>query len=192
MKLIIGLGNPGKRYVNNRHNVGFRCVDFFARKQGISLKQRKARSQLGVGEVESMKVILAKPRTFMNLSGDAVAALMRRYRVRVEDLLVIYDDLDLPLGTIRIRERGSSGGHKGMKSIINRLGSQEFPRLRVGIAPRQGDAGASTKVVDAIEYVLSDFDSQERSVLRKVYPEVAAAIRCLLTDGTVAAMNKHN
>jgi PTH1 family peptidyl-tRNA hydrolase len=192
VKLIIGLGNPGKRYVNNRHNVGFRCVDFFARRQGISLIQRKARSQLGVGEVEGMKVVLAKPRTFMNLSGDAVAALRRRYRVRVEDLLVIYDDLDLPLGTIRIRERGSSGGHKGMKSIITRIGSQEFPRLRVGIAPRQGEAGASNKAVDAVEYVLSDFTSQERSVLRKVYPEVAAAIRCLLTDGTVAAMNKHN
>ena len=190
--MIIGLGNPGKRYVNNRHNVGFRCVDFFARKQGISLIQRKARSQLGVGEVEGVKVVLAKPRTFMNLSGDAVAALRRRYRVRVEDLLVIYDDLDLPLGTIRIRERGSSGGHKGMKSIITRIGSQEFPRLRVGIAPRQEEAGASKKAVDAVEYVLSDFTSQERAVLRKVYPEVAAAIRCLLTDGTVAAMNKHN
>ena len=192
MKMIIGLGNPGKRYVNNRHNVGFRCVDFFARRQGISLKQRKARSQLGLGEVEGVKVVLAKPRTFMNLSGDAVAALRRRYRVRVEDLLVIYDDLDLPLGTIRIRERGSSGGHKGMKSIITRIGSQEFPRLRVGIAPRQEEAGASKKVVDAVEYVLSDFTSQERAVLRKVYPEIAAAIRCLLTDGTVAAMNKHN
>jgi len=192
MKLIVGLGNPGGRYVNNRHNVGFRCVDYFSRKQGISLRQRKARSQSGVGEVGGTKVVLAKPRTFMNLSGEAVAALMRRHRLPTKDLLVIYDDLDLPLGKIRIRERGSSGGHKGVNSIIAHLGSQDFPRIRVGIAPRESGEEAFAKRVDTVEYVLSDFAAEEKPIIRKVYPEVADAIHCLITDGVTAAMNKHN
>jgi len=192
MKLIVGLGNPGRFYVNNRHNVGFRCLDYFARKQGISLNLRRARSQLGMGEVGGTKVVLAKPRTFMNLSGEAVAALMRRHRLPIEDLLVIYDDLDLPLGKIRIRERGSSGGHKGMKSIIARLGSQNFPRIRVGIAPRGEGAEDFAKRVDTVEYVLSDFAAEEKPIIREVYPEVADAIHCLITDGVTAAMNKHN
>jgi len=191
MKLIVGLGNPGRSYANNRHNVGFRCLDHFARKQGISCNLRRARSQLGMGEVGGTKVVLAKPRTFMNLSGEAVAALMRRHRLPTEDLIVIYDDLDLPLGKIRIRERGSSGGHKGMKSIIARLGTQDFPRIRVGIAPREGGE-ALAKRVDTVEYVLSDFAPEEKPIIRKVYPEVADAIHCLITDGVTVAMNKHN
>ena len=192
MKLIVGLGNPGRFYVNNRHNVGFRCLDHFARKQGISLNYRKARSRLGMGEVRGTKVVLAKPRTFMNLSGEAVAALMHRHRLPIEDLLVIYDDLDLPLGEIRIRERGSSGGHKGVNSIITHLGSQDFPRLRVGIAHREDETGALPKRVDTVEYVLSDFTAEEKAVIREVYPKVAGAIYCLITEGIKAAMNKHN
>lgn len=192
MKLIVGLGNPGKRYVNSRHNVGFRCVDFFAHKQGISLRQRKARSQLGVGEVEGTKVVLAKPQTFMNLSGEAVSALMRRYRLSTQGLLVIYDDLDLPLGKIRIRDRGSSGGHRGVKNIIAHLGSQSFLRLRVGIAPKEGGVEAFAKGVDAVEYVLSDFTTEEKTIIRKIYPQVAAAIYCLITEGVTAAMNRYN
>ena len=190
--MIVGLGNPGRFYVNNRHNVGFRCLDHFARKQGISLNLRRARSRLGMGEVEGTRVVLAKPRTFMNLSGEAVAALMRRHRLPTEDLLVIYDDLDLPLGKIRIRERGRSGGHKGVNSIIAHLGSENFPRIRVGIAPREGGADALAKRVDTVEYVLSNFAAEEKPIIRKVYPEVADAIHCLITDGVTAAMNKHN
>jgi PTH1 family peptidyl-tRNA hydrolase len=192
MKLIIGLGNPGKAYAGNRHNVGFRCVDFFAREQGIPLRQRKARSQLGVGTVHGVKVALAKPRTFMNLSGDAAVALVRRYRVRADQVLVVYDDLDLSLGKIRIRERGGSGGHKGVASIIARLGSQDFPRLRVGIASRNEGGDADRDEVDVVDYVLSDFTAGERGVLRTVLADVNAAIECLLDEGIAAAMNKYN
>lgn len=192
MKLIVGLGNPGRRYVNNRHNAGFRCLDYFARRQGITLDHRRARSKLGTGGIEGTKVVLAKPGTFMNLSGEAVAAIMRYYRLPAEDLLVIYDDLDLPLGRIRIRERGGSGGHKGMKSIISCLGSQDFPRIRVGIASQEDAADALSGRVDAVEYVLGDFAAGEKPVIREVYPRVADAIHCLITDGVTAAMNKFN
>lgn len=192
MKLIVGLGNPGRDYVNNRHNVGFKCLDLFAREHGISFSQRRAQSKLGIGEIESTKVVLARPRTFMNLSGQAVAALVRRYKISTKDILVIYDDLDLPLGKIRIREQGSSGGHKGIKSIIDHLGSQDFPRIRVGISPLENDAEASRSKVDAVAHVLSDFTDEEKIVMREVYPRVAAAIYCLLTEGIAAAMNKYN
>ena len=192
MRLIVGLGNPGRRYVNNRHNVGFKCLDFFAREQGISVNRRTAQSKIGTGEVAGVKVILAKPQTFMNQSGSAVAALMHRHNIPTKDILIIYDDLDLPLGKIRIRESGSSGGHKGMKSIIAHLGSQGFPRIRIGIAPQGSEAGEPSPKVDAIGYVLSDFTAEERAVIREVYPKVTAAIRCLLTEGIAAAMNKYN
>jgi len=192
MKLIVGLGNPGRDYVNNRHNAGFKCVDLFAREHGISLTQRGARSKLGTGEVAGTKIVLAKPQTFMNLSGEAVSALVRRYKLSSQDILVIYDDLDLPLGKIRIREKGSSGGHNGLKSIISRLGTQDFPRIRVGISPSEGSDSSSTPTVDAIEHVLSDFTDEEKTVMREVYPRVTAAIECVLTEGIAAAMNKYN
>ncbi len=190
MKLIIGLGNPGRHYANSRHNVGFKCIDIFAHENGISLTQRGARSKLGTGQVANTKIVLAKPQTFMNLSGEAVSALIRRYKLSPKDILVIYDDLDLPLGKIRIREKGSSGGHNGLKSIISHLGTQDFPRIRVGIAP--GEDNATMIRVDAIEHVLSDFTEEEKTVMSEVYPRVAAAIECILTEGLTAAMNKYN
>jgi PTH1 family peptidyl-tRNA hydrolase len=192
MKLIVGLGNPGRDYVNNRHNAGFKCVDLFAREHGISLTQRGARSKLGTGEVANTRIVLAKPQTFMNLSGEAVSALVRRYRLSSQDILIIYDDLDLPLGKIRIREKGSSGGHNGLKSIISHLGTQDFPRIRVGIAPAEGGDNPAAPEVDAIEHVLSDFTDAEKTVMREVYLKVAAAIEYVLTEGIVAAMNKYN
>ena len=192
MKLIVGLGNPGRDYINNRHNVGFKCVDLFAREHGISLTQRGARSKLGTGEVANIRIVVAKPQTFMNLSGEAVAALMRRYKLSPQDILVIHDDLDLPLGKIRIRERGSSGGHNGLKSIIARLGTRDFPRIRVGIAPAKDSSSSAAPEVDAVEHVLSDFTDAEKTVMREVYLEVAAAIECVLTEGITAAMNKYN
>jgi PTH1 family peptidyl-tRNA hydrolase len=192
MKLIVGLGNPGRHYVNNRHNVGFKCVDLFAREHGISLTQRRALSKLSTGEVSGTKIVLAKPQTFMNLSGEAVSALVRRYKLSSKDILVIYDDLDLPLGKIRIREKGSSGGHNGLKSIISHVGTQDFPRIRVGIAPSEGGDSAATSEVDAIEHVLSDFTDAEKTAMREVYPRVAAAIECVLSEGLAAAMNKYN
>jgi len=192
MKLIVGLGNPGRHYVNNRHNAGFKCVDLFAREHGISLTQRGARSKLGTGEVANTRIVVAKPQTFMNLSGEAVSALARRYKLSSKDILVIYDDLDLPLGKIRIREKGSSGGHNGLKSIISRLGTQDFPRIRVGISPAEGSDNAAAPEVDAIEHVLSDFTDAEKTVMREVYLRVAAAIECVLSEGLAAAMNKYN
>jgi PTH1 family peptidyl-tRNA hydrolase len=192
MKLIVGLGNPGRYYVNNRHNVGFKCIDLFAREHAISLTQRRARSKLGTGEIADTRIVLAKPQTFMNLSGEAVSALMCRYHLSSKDTLVIYDDLDLPLGKIRIREKGSSGGHNGLKSIISHLGTQDFPRIRVGIAPSEGGDSAAAPEVDAVEHVLSDFTDAEKTVMREVYLKVAAAIECILTEGIVAAMNKYN
>jgi PTH1 family peptidyl-tRNA hydrolase len=192
MKLIVGLGNPGRHYVNNRHNVGFKCVDLFAREHGISLTQRRAHSKLGTGEVSGTKIILAKPQTFMNLSGEAVSALVRRYKLSAKDILVIYDDLDLPLGKIRIREKGSSGGHNGLKSIISHLGTQDFPRIRVGIAPAADSDSAAAPEVDAIEHVLSDFTEAEKNLMRAVYVKVTDAIECVITEGIAAAMNRYN
>jgi PTH1 family peptidyl-tRNA hydrolase len=192
MKLIVGLGNPGRDYVNNRHNAGFKCVDLFAREHGISLTQRGARSKLGTGEIANTRIVLAKPQTFMNLSGEAVSALVRRYKLSPEDILVIHDDLDLPLGKIRIREKGSSGGHNGLKSIIARLGTRDFPRIRVGIAPNESSDGAAAPEVDAVEHVLSDFTDAEKTVMREVYLKVTAAIHCILAEGISAAMNKYN
>jgi PTH1 family peptidyl-tRNA hydrolase len=192
MKLIIGLGNPGRDYVNNRHNVGFKCVDLFAREHGISLTHRGAHSKLGTGEVANTRIVVAKPQTFMNLSGEAVAALVRRYNISPQDIVVIYDDLDLPLGKIRIREKGSSGGHNGLKSIISRLGTQDFPRIRVGIAPAEDSDSISTLKVDAIEHVLSDFTDAEKTLMQETYGKVATAIECVLAEGIAAAMNKYN
>lgn len=192
MKLIVGLGNPGKRYVNNRHNVGFRCINYFARKHGIRLSYRRSRSRLGIGTVEGTKVILAKPGTYMNASGEAVAALMRHYKLSPEDLLVIYDDLDLPLGKIRIRERGSSGGHKGMRSIISCLGRQEFPRIRIGISAQESETENFSDTNDTIHYVLGDFTGEEKAIIRKTCSAVAEAIHCIITRDIATAMNKFN
>jgi len=189
MTLIVGLGNPGREYAGNRHNVGFRCLDYFARKQGIAFRKCEARSLLGMGDVMKEKIILAKPLTFMNRSGESVAALLRRHRLSPADLLVIYDDLDLPLGKLRIRERGGAGGHNGIKSIINHLGSDEFARIRIGIAPQEE---VETRYTRTPEYVLSDFDAEERIMLKETYIRVSDAVNCLVTEGTTAAMNKYN
>lgn len=183
MKLIVGLGNPGKSYVNNRHNVGFQCLDHFARVHRIPLKERKARAKVGMGEVVGTPVVLAKPRTFMNMSGEAVRRLVREFRVPLEDLLVIYDDLDLPLGKVRIRQRGGSAGHKGGQSIIASLGSQDFPRIRVGIGRPDGDE---------VAYVLSDFTAEEKEIVNEAVATVADAIYAILTEGIEAAMNRYN
>jgi PTH1 family peptidyl-tRNA hydrolase len=184
VKLIIGLGNPGKVYVNNRHNVGFRCLDHFARLHRISLKERKARAKVGAGEVAGVQVVLAKPRTYMNLSGGAVGRLVRQLGVQLDDLLVICDDLDLPLGKFRIRQRGGSAGHKGVQSIIASLGSEEFPRIRIGIGrPDDGDE---------IAYVLSDFTAAEKGLVKEVIATVSDVICCILAEGIEAAMNRYN
>lgn len=191
MKLIVGLGNPGKTYARNRHNVGFQCLNHFARLHSIHFYHRQCQARVGVGKMSGEKLLLARPWTFVNLSGKSVACLVGKYNVPSGDLLVIYDDMDLPVGKIRLRQSGSSGGHKGINSIISALGSGDFPRIRVGIGRPQGEKQSMSE--DAIvNYVLSDFSSQEEEIVKSVIARVAEAIDCLLTQGITAAMNKFN
>jgi PTH1 family peptidyl-tRNA hydrolase len=146
---------------------------------------------VGVGEVRGEKLLLAKPGTFVNLSGQSVAGLVHKYNIPLSDLLVIYDDLDLPLGKIRLRQSGSSGGHKGMNSIISALGSEDFPRIRVGIGRPQIE-GQSVSEDAIVNYVLSDFSPQEEAIIKPVIVQVSEAIDCFLTQGIEAAMSKFN
>jgi len=193
MNLIVGLGNPGRGYANNRHNIGFTCLSHFARTQGIRLDKKQAQARIGVGEVAGGKVVVARPQTYMNLSGQSVSRLVKRFNIDLNNLLVIHDDLDLPLGKIRIRQGGSSGGHKGVDSIIAWLGSQDFLRLRVGIGrPTMPTGGDEFSEADIIDYVLSDFTLGEKQTIAKVIPRVSEAIVCLLTEGLTAAMNRYN
>jgi len=191
MKLIVGLGNPGKTYAHNRHNVGFRCLNYFARLHSIRFDHRQCRAKAGIGEVSGEKLLLAKPGTFMNLSGESVACLVRKHGIPLSDFLVIYDDLDLPLGKIRLRQSGSSGGHKGMNSIISALGSEAFPRIRVGIGRPQAEE-QSINEDTTVNYVLSDFPPQEEAAIKPVIATVSKAIDCFLTQGIEAAMSKFN
>ena len=188
MKLIVGLGNPGKTYAHNRHNVGFRCLNYFARLHSIRFDHRQCRARVGIAEVRGGKLLLAKPGTFVNLSGKSVACLMHKHGIPLSDLLVIYDDLDLPLGKIRLRQSGSSGGHKGMNSIISALGSEAFPRMRVGIGRPQAEE-QSIGEDSIVNYVLSDFSPQEEATIKPVIIKVAEAIDCFLTQGIEAAMS---
>lgn len=191
MKLIVGLGNPGQAYVNTRHNIGFECLNLFARKEGIPWDKRQSKARVGFGNVADKKVILAKPSTFMNLSGQSIGPLMRYYKIVPTDILVVYDDVDFPLGKIRIRESGGPGGHNGMKSIIEHLNIRDFPRIRVGIGPLPGPDGSPPKMRSR-GYVLGHFTSDERAVLSEVYPRVAEAIFCILSEGVTTAMNRYN
>jgi PTH1 family peptidyl-tRNA hydrolase len=191
MKLIVGLGNPGKTYAPNRHNVGFQCLNYFARLHSIRFDHRQCQARVGTGQVRGEKLLLAKPGTFMNLSGKSVAGLVHKHHIPLSDLLVIYDDLDLPLGKIRLRQSGSSGGHKGMNSIISALGSEDFPRIRVGIGRPQTE-GQSISEDAIVNYVLNDFSPQEEATIKPVIARVSEAIDCFHTQGIKAAMNKFN
>jgi len=191
MKLIVGLGNPGKTYAHNRHNAGFRCLNHFAKLHSIRFDHRQYRARVGIGKIKGKKLLLAKPGTFVNLSGNPVAGLVYKHNVSLSDLLVIYDDLDLPLGKIRLRQSGSSGGHKGMNSIISAFGSEDFPRIRVGIGRPQSEEQPISE--DAIvNYVLSDFSPREEAIIKPVIARVSEAIDCFLAQGIVAAMSKFN
>ena len=192
MKLIVGLGNPGRGYANNRHNVGFVCLNHFARKQGIRFDRKQGKARIGTGEVAGSKVVLARPQTYMNLSGQSVSRLIKKFNINLDDLLVIHDDLDLPLGKIRIRYGSSSGGHKGIDSIISSLGSQDFSHLRVGIGRPTTEGFAETNEADIVAYVLSNFTSEEKQIVVQVIPRVSEAIYCLLSQGLAVAMNKYN
>ena len=186
MKLIVGLGNPGKEYASSLHNVGFMAVNYFARKNGIQFDKKQAEARTGTGKVDGIQVLLARPQTYMNHSGLSVSRLVKKFKIGLEDLLVVYDDLDLPLGKIRIREGGSAGGHNGIKSIINELGSHDFPRLRVGIG-RPGDTNS-----DVIPYLLGELHPEVKKAINQVLPGVNEAIFCFISEGVTAAMNKYN
>ena len=186
MKLIVGLGNPGNEYAGSLHNVGFMAVNHFARKNSIRFDKKQAEARTGTGKVDGIQVLLARPQTYMNHSGLAVSRLVKKFKVGLEDLLVVYDDLDLPLGKIRIREDGSAGGHNGIKSIIHELGSQDFPRLRVGIG-RPGDTDS-----DVIPYLLGDSSPEIKKAINQVLPRVNEAIFSVISEGVTAAMNKYN
>lgn len=184
MKLIVGLGNPGPRYARNRHNVGFQCVERLAQRHGLALSKAMFKAYIASGQIGGTKVVLARPLTFMNLSGQAVRPLLRWYHVKLTDLLVIYDDLDLSLGKIRLRPHGGSGGHKGMQSIIEALGTQAFARLRIGIGrPAYGEPQ---------DYVLSDFTPEEAILMQDAYDRAVAAVESFIAAGIESAMNKFN
>ncbi len=191
MKLIVGLGNPGGTYAGDRHNIGFRCLNYFASLHYIRFDHRQCQARIGIGEIAGSKLLLAKPATFVNLSGKAVACLARRHDIPLNDILVVYDDLDLPLGKIRLRGSGGSGGHKGMKSIISALGGEDFPRIRIGIGRPQVEEQSSGEDI-IVNYVLGDFSPQEEKVVKLAIVTAAEAIDCLLSQGIEMAMSKFN
>ncbi|MCC6446169.1 MAG: aminoacyl-tRNA hydrolase [Armatimonadetes bacterium] len=184
MKAIIGLGNPGRQYARTRHNVGFEVIARLSRKYGIPVESRRCQAQVGEGEIAGQHVLLARPQTFMNLSGVSVQALVRRYRLALPDILVVYDDANLPLGRLRLRASGSAGGHNGIKSLIASLGSPEFPRLKIGI----GESGRP----DLIDHVLSHFSPGEEPVIQQAWDRAAETIEYLLENGLEKAMNLAN
>ena len=184
--LIAGLGNPGPRFAGTRHNAGFMAVDELARRHGMTFSGRQANAEIARGTVKGLAVILAKPRTYMNLSGQAVGALARYYKVPLERVLVVYDDIALPLGTIRIRAKGSAGGHNGVTSVIQNLGTQNFPRLRIGVDRPVGFQGSQ------VDWVLSRFDKGERKIVDEALTRAAEAIESILSDGLDRAMNAYN
>jgi PTH1 family peptidyl-tRNA hydrolase len=186
VKLIVGLGNPGIEYQFTPHNLGFLTVDRVAERSGAQLNNRHCRALTARTTVGSEQVLLAKPETFMNLSGMAVRELVEKYELQPEqDLIVIYDELDLPFGALRIRERGSSAGHNGMVSVIGALGTQEFLRIRMGIAPEH-------EVKDGARYVLSQFRKAQLPVIDEMVDLAADAVNVILTEGPAAAMTRFN
>jgi peptidyl-tRNA hydrolase, PTH1 family len=190
MKLIVGLGNPGKEYSTNRHNIGFLCLNHLAKINRITLDKKQSKARTGTGTIAGEEVLLAKPQTYMNASGQSIALLKLRYPVLSDDIIVIHDDLDLPFGKIRIRFGGSAGGHNGIKSTISSLGTSDFIRLKVGIGRPVADDFAKEDVI--VDYVLSDFSYEDKPVLDSTIQRVSEAVICLVSQGLTTAMNKFN
>ncbi len=186
MFIIAGLGNPTLQYEGTRHNAGFDVIDALADKYNISVDYRKNRAFIGKGMIAGRKVILAKPQTYMNLSGESVRGLADYYKIDEEtELLIIYDDVSLDVGQLRIRKKGSAGGHNGIKSIIAELGTDVFPRIKVGV-------GEKPKQYDLADYVLGHFSKAERELMEEGYKQAVCAIETILEEGTDAAMNLYN
>jgi PTH1 family peptidyl-tRNA hydrolase len=182
--LVVGLGNPGRKHQGNRHNVGFMVVDALASAHGITFGRSQKKAAIGTGDVAGRSVIIVKPQTYMNRSGDAVGPLANFYKIPPDCVLVTYDDLDLPLGTLRLREGGGSGGHNGMRSIIYHLGN-DFPRVRIGIGRPAGR-------MDPADFVLQNFSEGERTIVSDVLGVAVSAIETFLHDGIEEAMTRYN
>ncbi len=185
MYLIVGLGNPGIEYVATRHNMGFDMLTYISDRYNIPLRAKEGKALVGKGIVEGEKVMLAQPQTFMNLSGESVRALMDYYKLDIDDLIVIYDDIDLPLGQVRIRKKGSAGGHNGIKSIIQHMGTDQFKRIRIGV-------GSKPTGGDLVKYVLGRFSREEEQHIRDVFALASEGLVSMLTNGVSDAMNRVN
>ena len=185
MYLIAGLGNPTKEYDKTRHNAGFSVIDVLADRYRIDVSEKKHKALCGRGVIEGKKVLLLKPQTFMNLSGESIRAAADYYKIAPEEMVVIYDDISLEPGQLRIRLKGSAGGHNGIKNIIANLGTQDFPRIKVGV-------GAKPPRMDLADYVLSRFGAGEQKLMDEAFGEAAEAAVMMMTDGAERAMNHFN
>ncbi|ONI48238.1 aminoacyl-tRNA hydrolase [Candidatus Epulonipiscioides saccharophilum] len=185
MKLIIGLGNPGIKYLATKHNAGFYAIDYLAHHYNIDMSRNKFKGIVGEGLIEGEKVILLKPLTFMNLSGQSVIECMNFYKLKPEDIMVIYDDTAFKTGVIKMKRTGSAGGHNGIKNIIENIGTQDFPRARIGIGPKPAE-------YLLVDYVLSKFTDEEIESIKKVMPAFKEAVTSFITKGIETAMNQLN
>ena len=183
MYIIVGLGNPGKQYENTRHNMGFLAVDLLAEKYNIDVNKIKFKALVGEGRIAGQKVLLVKPQTYMNLSGEAVRQAMDFYKIVPEELIVIYDDIDIPTGTFRIRKKGSPGTHNGMRNIFQHIQTNDFPRIRVGIGKAKGDM---------VNHVLGNFSKEEGVLVTKCIKACDDIVEEIMKNGAQSAMNKYN
>ena len=183
MFLIVGLGNPGREYENTRHNIGFAAIDIIAEKYNIDVNRTKFKGEYGEGFINGNKVILLKPYTFMNLSGESVREAIDFYKLTEEEVLIIYDDISLEVGRLRIREKASAGGHNGIKSIINHMGTDVFTRIKIGVGAPKGDL---------VNHVLGKFSKEEVNILKQTLDVVAKATEDIIANGAKDAMNKFN
>ena len=185
MYLIAGLGNPTREYEKTRHNVGFETIDILADKAGTTVTEKKNKALYGKGYIGGQKVILAKPQTYMNLSGESIREIADFYKIEPENIIILCDDINLSEGQLRIRLKGSAGGHNGLKNIISHLGTQEFPRIRIGV-------GEKPRGMDLADYVLGRFPKEQQAVMEEAYRDAADAACMMIEEGADAAMNHYN
>lgn len=185
MYLIVGLGNPGEKYTFTRHNAGFLAIDYIAQNQRIEVKKIKHKAIIGEGTIAGEKVVLVKPQTYMNLSGQSIQELVSWYKIDVDKIIIIYDDVSLPVGSLRIREKGSAGGHNGIKSIIANLNTDVFTRIKIGVSAKPEDYNLA-------DYVLGKFTKDEQKIIFETLEKVDAAVEEFIRNGAESAMNKYN
>jgi PTH1 family peptidyl-tRNA hydrolase len=185
MYVIVGLGNPGDRYAATKHNIGFITIDYLAEQHSIKMNKIKHKAIIGEGTIGGEKILFVKPQTFMNLSGQSVMDIIKFYKVPMSNLIVIYDDIDLPVGKVRIRPNGSSGTHNGMRNIIYLLNNQEFPRVRIGV-------GKQPDYMDLADYVMTKFNGEEKPLMEEAIKKSAAAVTEIVKSGINSAMNQYN